>query len=41
MCFYVKREGEIRIYIRVGKLIRFRVFSDVLRIHFLSLKELT
>lgn len=37
MCFYVKREGEIRMYVRVEKLIRLRVFSDILRSHFLSL----
>lgn len=36
MCFYVKREGEIRMYICVEKLMRLQVFSDVLRIYFLS-----
>lgn len=41
MCFYVKREGEIRMYICAEKLIRLRVFNDILRNYFLSSKGLT
>lgn len=41
MCFYVKREDEIKMYICVEKLIRLRVFSDILRIYFLGSKGLT
>lgn len=41
MCFYVKREDKIKMYIGVEKLIRLRVFSDILQIYFHSSKGLT